>query len=155
MMSAQVRQSGERQLTRAEREVLAVLLTGVHNRQIAEQLFVTEATVRTHLTHIYSKLEVDGRAALIATFRDDLSLRSSEPLPTKPRRGIRPWIILGVAATIIAWVVATSAFSEVRERAPSLAPISAPALRVAVDPNAASAPAFRTLDGQTDKPTWP
>lgn len=147
MMSAQIRQSGERQLTRAEREVLTILLTGAHNRQIAEQLFVTEATVRTHLTHIYAKLEVDGRAALIATFRPDGPLRSSEPVPTKPRGGIQPWIIFGIAAAMIVWFVATFAFFNVGERAPSWAPHSAP-VRVLVGPDAATVPGVRALEGR-------
>ena len=58
------------ELTRAERVVLEVLLTGAHNRQIADELSLSEATIRTHLTHIYSKFGVDGRAALLANARD-------------------------------------------------------------------------------------
>lgn len=148
MASEQVRQSGESQLTRAEREVLAVLLTGAHNRQIAEQLFVTEATIRTHLTHIYAKLEVDGRAALIATFRDDVSLRSSMPAPIKPRRAIRPWVFFGVAATMLVWFVATFASTEHGVRTPLWAPTSAAGARVAVGSDVAATPAVRRLDGQ-------
>jgi DNA-binding NarL/FixJ family response regulator len=36
------------------------------NRAIAKQLFISEATVKTHLVHIYGKLGVDNRTAAIA-----------------------------------------------------------------------------------------
>jgi len=48
-------------LTRKEREVLACLAEGRSNREIAELLFVTPATVKTHLGHIYTKLGVATR----------------------------------------------------------------------------------------------
>lgn len=48
-------------LTRKELEVLVRLAEGRSNREIAEVLFVTPATVKTHLAHIYAKLEVAGR----------------------------------------------------------------------------------------------
>ncbi len=48
-------------LTRKELEVLLRLAEGRSNREIAEVLFVTPATVKTHLAHIYAKLEVAGR----------------------------------------------------------------------------------------------
>ncbi|HVE47142.1 MAG TPA: response regulator transcription factor [Acidimicrobiales bacterium] len=48
-------------LTRKELEVLFRLAEGRSNREIAEVLFVTPATVKTHLAHIYAKLGVAGR----------------------------------------------------------------------------------------------
>lgn len=48
-------------LTDREIEVLKHLATGATNRQIARTLFVTEATVKTHLVHIFTKLDVDSR----------------------------------------------------------------------------------------------
>ncbi|MGH9104406.1 MAG: response regulator transcription factor [Acidimicrobiales bacterium] len=51
---------GER-LTRKESEVLAHLARGASNKQIAEALYVTPATVKTHLAHIYAKLGARGR----------------------------------------------------------------------------------------------
>ena len=48
-------------LTRKELEVLVRLAEGRSNREIAEVLFVTPATVKTHLAHIYAKLGVSGR----------------------------------------------------------------------------------------------
>jgi DNA-binding NarL/FixJ family response regulator len=57
---------GESLLTEKEREVLARLAEGGSNRQIAEALSVTPATVKTHLAHIYEKLGAsDRRDALV------------------------------------------------------------------------------------------
>jgi DNA-binding NarL/FixJ family response regulator len=53
-------------LTGKEREVLAALAAGSSNQQIAEALFVTRATVKTHLAHIYAKLEAKDRHEAIA-----------------------------------------------------------------------------------------
>jgi len=48
-------------LTAKEREVLALLAQGHSNKQIARALYVSEATVKTHLQHIYGKLDVQNR----------------------------------------------------------------------------------------------
>ncbi|MEO7837609.1 MAG: response regulator transcription factor [Acidimicrobiales bacterium] len=48
-------------LTRKELEVMVRLSEGRSNREIAEVLFVTPATVKTHLAHIYAKLGAAGR----------------------------------------------------------------------------------------------
>jgi DNA-binding NarL/FixJ family response regulator len=53
-------------LTQKEREVLARLAEGRSNAEIAEALFVTPATVKTHLAHIYAKLGVKGRHEALA-----------------------------------------------------------------------------------------
>jgi DNA-binding NarL/FixJ family response regulator len=54
-------------LSAREREVLALVARGRSNRVIAEELFVSEATVKTHLVHVYEKLGVSDRAAAVAT----------------------------------------------------------------------------------------
>lgn len=51
----------EPMLTAREREVLALLADGRSNREIASTLFVTLATVKTHLAHIYAKLGARNR----------------------------------------------------------------------------------------------
>jgi two-component system nitrate/nitrite response regulator NarL len=51
----------ELSLTAREREVLALLAEGRTNREIASALFVTLATVKTHLAHIYTKLGARNR----------------------------------------------------------------------------------------------
>ncbi|EMR00146.1 response regulator [Paeniglutamicibacter gangotriensis] len=58
------------QLTARELEVLGLLDTGASNREIARKLFVTEATVKTHLVHLFSKLNVESRAKAVSTARD-------------------------------------------------------------------------------------
>lgn len=53
-------------LTPKESQVLMLLAEGKSNNAIAEQLFVTLPTVKTHIAHIYAKLEVNRRADAIA-----------------------------------------------------------------------------------------
>ena len=53
-------------LTLREVQLLELLATGLSNRSIAKQIFISEATVKTHLVHIYGKLGVDNRTAAIA-----------------------------------------------------------------------------------------
>lgn len=50
-------------LTAREREVLELLVTGLSNRAIGEQLQVTEATVKAHLTRVYAALGVSDRVS--------------------------------------------------------------------------------------------
>jgi DNA-binding NarL/FixJ family response regulator len=57
-------------LSAREREVLALVARGTSNRAIARELFVSEATVKTHLVHVYEKLGVTDRAAAVATAYD-------------------------------------------------------------------------------------
>ena len=54
-------------LTPREAELLSLLTEGLSNRELGKRLFISEATVKTHLAHIYAKLGVDTRAAAIAT----------------------------------------------------------------------------------------
>ncbi|MCR5583074.1 MAG: helix-turn-helix transcriptional regulator [Eggerthellaceae bacterium] len=51
-------------LTRRENEILSYLGRGHSNAYIAEKLFISESTVRTHVKHIYQKLEVHSREEL-------------------------------------------------------------------------------------------
>jgi DNA-binding CsgD family transcriptional regulator len=50
-----------RLLTPREREILAMVSSGLRNRAIGERLSISEGTVKLHLHHIYEKLAVDGR----------------------------------------------------------------------------------------------
>ncbi|MGW6539393.1 response regulator [Streptomyces sp. NPDC055051] len=57
-------------LSAREREILVLVARGTSNREIAAELFISEATVKTHLTHIYAKLAVKDRAAAVAAGYD-------------------------------------------------------------------------------------
>ncbi|WP_139417923.1 response regulator [Agromyces laixinhei] len=57
-------------LTEREIEVLRLLDQGASNREIARTLFVTEATVKTHLVHLFSKLNVESRAKAVTLARE-------------------------------------------------------------------------------------
>ncbi|MFI6602796.1 response regulator [Nonomuraea sp. NPDC050536] len=53
-------------LTTREIEILELLARGAGNKEIARALFITEATVKTHLNHVYGKLGVDTRTAAVS-----------------------------------------------------------------------------------------
>lgn len=57
-------------LTPRELEVLRLVSGGASNRAIARELFVSEATIKTHLVRIYEKLGVDNRTAAVAAARE-------------------------------------------------------------------------------------
>ena len=52
--------------TDRELEILVIVARGATNKAVAAQLFISEATVKTHLLHIYEKLGVNDRAAAVA-----------------------------------------------------------------------------------------
>ncbi|SFF30878.1 two component transcriptional regulator, LuxR family [Actinacidiphila alni] len=53
-------------LTRREIDVVRLVAQGLNNRQVAKEMVVSEATVKTHLNHVLAKLALDDRGALIA-----------------------------------------------------------------------------------------
>jgi DNA-binding NarL/FixJ family response regulator len=57
---------GPQGLTKREVDVVRLVADGLSNQQIARRLVVSEATVKTHLNHVLSKLDVDGRPGLVA-----------------------------------------------------------------------------------------
>ncbi|MEE1747952.1 MULTISPECIES: response regulator transcription factor [unclassified Streptomyces] len=57
---------GGESLSAREREVLELVAKGTSNREIAAELFISEATVKTHLTHVFAKLGAKDRAAAVA-----------------------------------------------------------------------------------------
>ena len=59
---------GTDQLSTREMEILALLAEGCPNKEIAARLFISAATVRTHLMHIYEKLHVHCRTEAAARY---------------------------------------------------------------------------------------
>ncbi|MFF5025268.1 response regulator [Streptomyces collinus] len=57
-------------LTPRERDILAHLARGLPNHAIARALYISEATVKTHLRRIYDKLGVDTRAGAVAVAKE-------------------------------------------------------------------------------------
>ncbi|MEV1024712.1 response regulator transcription factor [Streptomyces sp. NPDC050264] len=53
-------------LSRRELEVLQLVRDGLSNAEIARQLFLSQATIKSHLVHIYAKLGVDSRTSAVA-----------------------------------------------------------------------------------------
>ena len=64
-LMGRVRRPSDGALSKREREVLALIADGTTNREAARKLFVSEATIKTHLLHIYDKLGVRDRAAAV------------------------------------------------------------------------------------------
>ncbi|MEJ2435834.1 MAG: helix-turn-helix transcriptional regulator, partial [Pseudolabrys sp.] len=57
-------------LSDRERQVLACITAGCSNVQISGQLFISEKTVKNHITHIFEKLGVTNRSQAIVKARD-------------------------------------------------------------------------------------
>jgi DNA-binding NarL/FixJ family response regulator len=66
-LMGQMRQPAPESLSQREVQVLELIAQGSTNREAAKQLFISEATVKTHLLHVYAKLGVNDRAAAVAT----------------------------------------------------------------------------------------
>ena len=71
---------GERQsledkysLTKRELDVMEMIMSGASNKLIASELTLGLATVKTHLQHIFQKMDVSSRAALLSKVIEDLS----------------------------------------------------------------------------------
>jgi DNA-binding NarL/FixJ family response regulator len=66
----QLRSPEQDALSERELEVLTLIAQGETNAGAAARLFISEATVKTHLLHIYAKLGVNDRAAAVAAAYD-------------------------------------------------------------------------------------
>jgi DNA-binding NarL/FixJ family response regulator len=68
------REAGEREiagvLTPRELQIVRLVASGLHNKEIADKLGISEGTVKIHLHHIYEKLHVDGRLELTLYAQD-------------------------------------------------------------------------------------
>jgi DNA-binding NarL/FixJ family response regulator len=70
-------------LSARELEVLELVARGTTNREAAARLFISEATVKTHLLHIYTKLGVPDRASAVAAAFDRGLLIPSDRRPAQ------------------------------------------------------------------------
>lgn len=64
-LAALTAREGEASLSSREIEVLRLVADGLTNGAIARQLLISESTVKTHLLHVYAKLEVSDRASAV------------------------------------------------------------------------------------------
>ncbi|MFD9623360.1 response regulator [Streptomyces virginiae] len=62
---SRMRTPATRALTPREQQVLALVARGLSNPQIGRELLIGEATVKTHLLHVFEKLHVDDRTAAV------------------------------------------------------------------------------------------
>ena len=66
-LMTRMRAPAEEALSAREIEVLALVARGASNRQVGRELHISEATVKTHLIHIFDKLGVADRTAAVTT----------------------------------------------------------------------------------------
>ena len=66
-------------LSAREAEVLTLVADGLSNDQIAQRLFLSEATVKSHLVHVFAKLDADSRTAAVAIAVNRGLIRRSGP----------------------------------------------------------------------------
>lgn len=65
-------------LSNREAEVAELVTKGLSNKEVANQLFVTEKTVKFHLTNIYKKMNVKSRSQLIVWCMPHMSFQEAE-----------------------------------------------------------------------------
>ncbi|MGH3356178.1 MAG: response regulator transcription factor [Nocardioidaceae bacterium] len=52
-------------LTEREQQIVQLLALGLPNKEIARRLFLSESTIKSHLSHMYAKLGVSSRVAAV------------------------------------------------------------------------------------------
>jgi len=71
----------EQQLSHREREIFLQAATGLANKELASRFAIGEATVKAHMTRIFQKLGVRGRAELAALYHGVGPMRQPRPAP--------------------------------------------------------------------------
>ncbi|GLZ78029.1 DNA-binding response regulator [Actinorhabdospora filicis] len=79
LLMDRVRKPAPGPLSARELEVLRLVADGASNREAASRLFLTEATVKSHLLNVYAKLGVNDRAAAVAEAYERGLLRARGP----------------------------------------------------------------------------
>ncbi|OIJ85678.1 hypothetical protein BIV24_28125 [Streptomyces colonosanans] len=74
----------QHRLTPREIEILTHLARGLSNRQVSRALFISEATVKTHLVHVFGKLGVDSRTGAVTAALARGLIPEPQPGPTSP-----------------------------------------------------------------------
>jgi LuxR family transcriptional regulator, maltose regulon positive regulatory protein len=67
-------------LTRREGEILSLVAEGLSNREIASRLYISNATVKVHLRHVFEKLGVRNRAEAVARQAAAVATTSDDPI---------------------------------------------------------------------------
>ncbi|GAA3485261.1 response regulator transcription factor [Streptomyces yanii] len=75
------RRAPQSTLTPRETEILVLLAKGLSNRQLSRALFISEATVKTHLVRVFAKLGVESRTGAVAAALDRGLIWASQPRP--------------------------------------------------------------------------
>jgi len=73
-------------LTRREHEIISCIAEGLRNRQVGERLFISEATVRNHVTSILDKLDLSDRLELVLYAFSHGLAKSPKQTAARPRR---------------------------------------------------------------------
>jgi DNA-binding NarL/FixJ family response regulator len=76
----------EQRLSSREREIFRHAATGLSNKELAERLTISQATVKAHLTSIFQKLGLHGRAELAAAYHGLILSAPDHPSPPPVRR---------------------------------------------------------------------
>jgi DNA-binding NarL/FixJ family response regulator len=79
----QIEPSIKSRLSLREQEVVRLIASGLSNKEVANRLAITEATVKAHLTHIFQKLVLRDRGQLAALYHQNL-------IPLAAKNGARP-----------------------------------------------------------------
>ncbi len=86
----------QRGLSNREAEVAELVTKGMSNKEVANQLFVTEKTVKFHLTNIYKKMNVKSRAQLIVWCLPHMGFIEKEESPAINQTNVN----MGAGATV-------------------------------------------------------
>jgi DNA-binding CsgD family transcriptional regulator len=118
-------------LSPREREALDAAIEGLSARDMARRLSLSEATVRSHLSAIYSKLGVSGRIELLARLKGTVAPKNTPPAePEIPPAGPKCEVakpgrrVLAGVALLSLLVFATGAFLAVRPDLPPRADLT-------------------------------
>jgi len=73
------RSTNDHGLSRRERDVVALVVEGNSNQQIADKLFISVRTVETHISHIFAKLGVSSRLGVVSVMSGTRNRGQAEP----------------------------------------------------------------------------